>query len=211
MTEATIAVGSVMVALAGLSISTYLFDRGVSNYLSRKYGHVFGGFAYLIGVLWLECPVAFGLAVAFLVLFLGLRVFNDRLLRGVGGSARRHAYAEVTYAFAGAVSLGIGWGVMGDKWLAFVPIGFMAFGDSITGMVRSVVIKREAKHWSGSVAMLAVCLGLAGLYQPYWVGASGAVAATVAEKLSPIARGWLDDNWILTGTSLGAMALLRSI
>ena len=85
----------------------------------------------------------------------------------------------------------------------------MAFGDSITGLVRSLVYKREVKGTWGSAAMLGVCLLVALLYQPYWVGAVGAVVATGAEKLSPIATGWVDDNWILTGASLGAMAMLR--
>ena len=209
MMQAGIAMGSILVALFGLGLSNQLYDVGVSNYLSRKVGHVFGGVAYLIAVLWLDFPIAFGLAAAFFLLFLVLRLFNDRALRGVGGSARRHAYAEVTYAFAGAVSLGIGWGVLGDRWLAFLPIGFMAFGDSVTGIVRSLIYKREIKGAWGSVAMLVVCLGLAALFHPYWVGAAGAVVATLAERFSPIARGWYDDNWILTGASLAAMAVLR--
>lgn len=211
MTSTAIAIGSVLVALAGLGISTYLYDKGTGNYLSRKVGHVFGGIAYLIGIIWLDFPVVFGLATAFFLLFLGLRFSNDRLLRGVGGSARRHAYAEVTYAFAGAASLGVGWGIFGDKWLAFIPIGFMAFGDSITGIVRSRIYKREVKGNWGSIAMLVVCLGVAALYQPYWVGLAGAVVATVAEKFSPIAHGVLDDNWILSMSSLGAMIVLRGV
>ena len=207
--QVAIAAGSVLVALAGLGISNYLYDKGVSNYLSRKVGHLFGGLAYLVAVLWLDFAIAFGLASASFLLFVGLRLFWDQLLRGVGGSARRHTYAEVTYAFAGAASLGIGWGIFGDKWLAFVPIGFMAFGDSITGVVRSLVYSREVKGAWGSVAMLAVCLGLAALYHPYWVGAGGAVVATMAERLSPIAHGLWDDNWILTGASLATMVVLR--
>ena len=114
MTQAAIAAGSVLVALVGLGISNILYDKGVGNYLSRKCGHLFGGVAYLVAVLWLDFPVAFGLATASFLLFVGLRVFNDRVLRGVGGSARPNAYAEVTYAFAGAVSLGVGWGIFGD-------------------------------------------------------------------------------------------------
>lgn len=209
MVQAGIAFGSVLVALAGVGISNYLYDKNIGNYRSRKVGHLFGGVAYLIGVLWLDFAVAFGLAAAFFLFFVGLRLFNDRMLRGVGGSARRGAYAEVTYAFAGAVSLGIGWGIFGDRWLAFLPIGFMAFGDSITGVVRSLVYRREVKGAWGSAAMLIICLGLAVLYHPYWVGAVGAVVATVAERLSPMAHSIWDDNWILTGASLGAMAVLR--
>ena len=209
MMQAGAALGSVLVALAGLGISNYLYDRGVSNYLSRKVGHVFGGLAYLVAVLWMEFPIALGLATASFLLFVGLRVFNDRMLRGVGGSARRHTYAEVTYAFAGALSIGVGWGVFGDKWLAFVPIGFMAFGDSITGVVRSLIYEKEVKGLWGSAAMLGVCLLVALLYHPYWVGAVGAMVATGAEKLSPIATGWIDDNWLLTGASLATMVVLR--
>jgi len=33
-------------------------------------------------------------------------------------------------------------------------------------------------------------------------------SATAAERLSPIARGWVDDNWVIIATSLLAMAVL---
>ena len=201
--------GIFAIVMSGFIVSTVMFDRGVPNYLSRKVMHIFGGLAYLLGVLTQEAQMAVVLSVWTTSLLIAVRIYYPRLLRGVGGSARPHAIAELTYPVAGTISLAIGWWWLGDKWLAFVPIGFMAFGDSITGIVRSAIYKREVKGIWGSVAMLIVCLGVAALYPIYWIGAVGAVVATVAEKLSPVARGAFDDNWILVAASLGIMVWLR--
>jgi len=199
------------ITFTGLLLSNVLYDRFGTQYISRKIGHIFGGLAFLVGILWLTAPVAVALASALSLGLILLRFWQPTVLRGVGGSGRPHAYAELTYPIAGTLSLAIGWLWLGDRWLALVPILFMAFGDSVTGMVRSVVYGREVKGNWGSVAMLTVCLAVGVLYQPYWVSAAGAVTATAAERLSPIARGWVDDNWVIIATSLLAMAqpLLR--
>lgn len=197
----------VVTATAGILLARALHARGVPNYLSRKVAHVTGGVAYLLCVLFLPVWVAVGLSGAYALGMVAARIAVPSLLNGVGGEAR-HAYAEITYPLAGTAALAIGWGILGDRWLALVPILYLALGDSITGLVRSYFYHRETKGWLGSVGMLGVCLLVALLYPVYWIGAVGAVIATVAEKVSPIARGWVDDNWILVGASLGAMALL---
>lgn len=108
---------------------------------------------------------------------------------------------------AGAASIAVGWGLLGDRWLAFVPIAFMAWGDNAAGIVRAGFLTgRERDPWP-STAMLAVCLGAAALYQPYWIGALGAVAATAAERFRPIAHPLWDDNWAIVAASLSVMAL----
>ena len=62
------------------------------------------------------------------------------------------------------------------------------------------------------VAMLAVCLAAAAIwYHPFWIGAVGAMAATLAERYRPgILRYW-DDNFNLTAASLVVMVLLERI
>jgi len=201
----------VAVVAVGLLSANLLMDMKVPNYMSRKVGHLFGGAAYLLAVLWLDFLTAILVSAALTIALCLARLWAPGLLRGIGGSGRPHAFAELTYPIAATASLAIGWGLMGDRWLALVPILFMAWGDAITGCVRTLVYKREVKGIWGSMAMAIVCLGVAAWYQPYWVGAAGAVTATVAEKLSPIARGWLDDNWVIIATSLASMGVMSRL
>lgn len=202
---------ALLVAVAGVIVAGILHSDGLNHYLSRKIGHLGGGVSYFLLVLWVDRWPAVALAAAAAGVMLLLRFWQPGWLRGVGGTGRPHAYAEVTYALAGAASLAIGWGLFNDRWLAFLPIGFMAFGDSITGALRSWIYKREVKGWWGSAGMLAVCLVVALLYHPYWVGATGAVVATLAERFSPLATGWWDDNWLLVASSLAVMISLKGV
>lgn len=200
-----------LVGFLGIGLANMLYDRGIKNYLSRKVAHIFGGVAYLLAILLLEAPAALVLSVVVTLYLVLLRFHNPQELRGVGGTGRPHAFAELTYPIAGTISLALGWLWLGDKWLALVPVLFMAWGDSITGLVRGLVYGREVKGIWGSVAMGGVCVLIALLYHPYWIGLTGAVIATVVEKLSPIARGWVDDNSLLTLSSLVGMAVLKGI
>ena len=97
---------------------------------------------------------------------------------------------------AGTVSLAIGWGLLGDRWLAFLPIAFMAWGDSVAGLVRATVWRGGMARISPSMAMLGVCLATALLFQPYWIGALGAIVATAAERFRLIAHRLWGDNWV---------------
>ena len=211
MNQGLAILGALTVAVAGVVLAVTLYDLKVPHYLSRKVGHLGGGAAYLILVLWVDRWPAIGLAGVAAVVMLIVRFYRPGWLRGVGGTGRPHAFAEQTYALAGAASFAIGWGLFNDRWLALVPVLFMAWGDSCTGFIRMLVYHREFKGWWGSAGMLGVCLLVALLYHPYWVGAAGAVAATLAEKFSPIARQWYDDNWILVAASLGTMLVLRGL
>jgi dolichol kinase len=164
---------------------------------------------YLIAVLALDAWTATALSGAVALLILALRLRFRGQLRGVSGAAGER-WGEVAYPLAGAASIAVGWGLLGDRWLAFIPIAFMAWGDNVAGVVRTQVRSgRETNPWP-STAMLAVCLGMASLYQPYWVGAAGAVAATAAERFHPTAHPLWDDNWAIVAASLLAMALMSA-
>ena len=124
-------------------------------------------------------------------------------------TSRPRAWAEVTFAMAGTASLAVGWGLLGDRWLAFLPIAFMAWGDSIAGFLRASLWRgnvARAGLWP-SVAMLGVCLAAAPLYQPYWIGALGALVATAAERRRPMIRVVWDDNLNVVAASLSVMAV----
>lgn len=205
---------TVMVAaavLVGLWCSNIFYDYKVPQYLSRKIGHLAGGTALLLCALlydsWLWPLI---LAVTFAALLLGARFIRKNLFRGVGGTGRPVAFAEVWFPAVSVVSIAVGWVWLGDRWLAILPALFMAYGDAVTGLTRSVVYNREFKGNMGSVAMLGACLLLAWcFYQPFWIGATGAVAATLAERFTPMSKGFWDDNWTIVLSSLLVMGGLR--
>jgi len=58
--------------------------------------------------------------------------------------------------------------------------------------------------------MLVVCLAAAVLYQPYWIGAIGAIAATAVERFRPTTHPLWDDNWAIVAASLTVMAGLSA-
>lgn len=185
----------------GLLLANRAYDGGWSNYASRKIGHVFAGVGLATGALVFDSSFwAVGIAGAFSAAFIALRLRAPFLLRGVGGSARPQAVAEVWYPVACTASLLLGWTWLGSPWLGVVPALFLSFGDTATGAARLLLYRREVKGWWGSLVMLAVCLALAFLVRPYWIGAAGALTATVAEKFTETRR-FLDDNLTLTLSS----------
>ena len=201
--------GSVLV---GLYLANYFYDKGVEQYISRKVGHGVGGMSFLLCVFLFSSawwPII--LAATFILLLGGARLLKPHTFRGVGGTGRQHALAEVFFPVAGTISLGIGWGWLGNPWLAVVPILFMAWGDMLTGIVRSRIYGHEVKGNWGSLAMILVCLVVAYFFRPYWIGATGAVVATIVERFTPLSKGWIDDNWTIVLVSLAVMAPLYII
>jgi dolichol kinase len=198
-------VGSVM---TGMVMANILYDYKVPQYLSRKIGHLGGCVAFLL------CPLLFKdfwwpwfLTIGFSGLLLYARWFRPKMFRGVGGSGRPDAFAEIHFPGTGIILIGIMWGYYNQPWLAIVPLMFMGGGDAITGIIRSQVYKREVKGLWGSFGMLVTCLGLAYFVHPYWVGTVGAVVATLAERYTKT-RHYIDDNAtipILSGLVMGLL------
>lgn len=195
--------------IVGLYLSNLLFDYGVPNYISRKIGHGVGGLGYLLSAFLFSAPWwPLILSGGFTLLLAGARIAKPDTFRGVGGSARAHAWAECYFPLTGTFALAVGWAWLGDRWLAVVPILFMAWGDMLTGLIRAKVYGREVKGNWGSVGMLGVCLLVAYFFHPYWVAVVGAGAATLAERFTPLSKGIWDDNWTIIGSSLLIMSLL---
>ena len=209
--EAYAASGVVTLATVGLLASNILFDKGLDASLSRRVPGALGGFAYLIAVLWLGPWTAISLSAALSVFIIVLRLGFRRGLRGVTGDLQTQVWAEITYPLAGTAGLAIAWGLLGDRWLAFVPIAFMAWGDNVAGLVRAYTWDRNVLSVWPSIAMLGVCLVAASLFQPYWIGALGALAATAAERRRPMVSIIWDDNLHVVAMSLAVMALLVKI
>lgn len=198
-------------ALAGLVISNALVDRGVPSAVSRCVASVLGGVAFLVAVLWLDAWTAVALSGVLTLFILVLRLRFRRGLRGASGRLPSQAWAEVTYALAGTASLAVGWGLLGDRWLAFVPIAFMAWGDNAAGLARATLWREKVASIWPSMVMLGVCLAAAALFQPYWIGAVGAIVATAAERYRPRVVSVWDDNMNVVAMSLAIMAVLANI
>jgi len=202
----------VFIALLGLWGANLVLDYGWPQYISRKVGHGFGGLAYLMCLFFFSNPLwPIVLSLGFVFLLGGARLFRPSTFRGVGGSARAHAFAEVWFPLGGAFSLVVGWALLNNPALAVVPILYMSWGDGITGLIRARVYRKEVKGNLGSLGMIVVCLLIAFLFTPYWIAAIGAVVATAAERWTPISRGLFDDNWTVIVSSLLVMIFLGAI
>ena len=195
-------------ALLGLYLANLFYDYIIPQYISRKLGHLGGCVGFLL------CPLLFEtfwwpliLTTGFTALLLYARVFRPTTFRGVGGSGRLGALAEIHFPATGIVLIGILWGLLGEPWLAIVPLTFMGAGDAITGLIRSRVYGREVKGNWGSLGMLATCLILAYFIYPYWIGAVGAVTATLAEKYTKTTK-YVDDNLTIPLFSAIVMGVL---
>jgi dolichol kinase len=192
--------------LGSIGMANVAYDRGMSQYLTRKVGHVAAGLVFLVSPLLFTTPwLLVSLSISFTLLMLAARRWAPTSIRGVGGSGRIDAMAEVWYPFACAVAVAIGWGLLHNPWLGVLPTLFLGFGDAITGAIRSAVYGREVKGLAGSAAMFAVCAALAMLVSPYWIGLAGAATATVFEQVTTASPRW-DDNPALTIGSTLVMA-----
>lgn len=191
--------GSVLV---GLWVSNILFDLNVPHYVSRKIGHSSGGLGFLLSTfLFSSGWWALAIATAFTVMLWGARYISPNTFRGVGGSGRpKEVMAEVWFPLASLPVIGVGWIWLGKPLIAVSCLLFMAWGDCLTGIVRSQVYGKPAKGFWGSVAMLITCLVIAWAFiDPFWVGAIGAIVATVTEWACGDVGliKWADDNWAI--------------
>lgn len=197
------------IVLVGLYISNVLYDLKVPQYLSRKISHGAGGMGLLLLVYFFQEPWwPLILAGGFTLLLGGARLVKPDTFRGAGGTGRAHALAEVWFPLASTLSIAVGWVWLRNPPLAIVPCLYMAFGDAVTGLIRSRVYGREVKGNWGSVGMLLTCLLVGVLFTPYWIAAVGAVVATAVEKYTPMSRGFWDDNWTTIVSSLIVMGAL---
>lgn len=195
-------------ALLGMYLANILYDYHVPQYISRKLGHLGGCVAFLL------LPFLFSsfrwpliLTIGFTVLLAYARIFRPSTFRGVGGSGRPEALAEIHFPATGIVLIGVLWGVFNEPWLAIVPLCFMGGGDAITGLIRSRVYGREVKGAWGSLGMIITCLVFAYFITPYWIGAVGAVTAVLAEKFTPTMH-FVDDNLTIPLASALVMGVL---
>jgi dolichol kinase len=202
--------------LVGLWLSNILYDLNVPHWISRKIGHAAGGLGFLLCVflfssgLW---PLI--ITIAFTLMLWLARVVRPSTFRGVGGSGRAtSAMAEVWFPLVAIPIIGIGWIWLNKPLLAIASLLFMAWGDCVTGLVRSQVYSSPTKGLQGSIAMFIVCLIIAWAFiSPFWLGSIGAVVATVTEWACGDVGllKWADDNWAIPLFSFIVMCGLYAI
>jgi phytol kinase len=195
--------------LFGLWLSNIVYDHGVPHYISRKIGHAAGGvgFLLLLFVTWPWWPII--LAAGFSLLLLGARLIRPDTFRGVGGSGRTEkVMAEVWFPLVAVPVFAIAWLWLSQPAVAVTCLLFMAWGDGVTGLVRSHIYKRPVKGLWGSLAMLCVCLIISWVFiKPFWIGALASAVAAITEWIFGDCGlcKWADDNWAIPLTSLATI------
>ena len=206
-------------ALIGLWMSNIHYDLRVPHYISRKIGHAAGGMAYLLGALLFESGWwLFVLAVCFVAMLWIARYLRPQTFRGVGGTGRpTETMAEVWFPLSSLPIIGLGWIWLDQPLVSISCILFMAWGDAVTGLIRSQVYGNPIKGLWGSLGMLLTCLIIAWAFiSPFWIGAIAAFVATITEwacgDVSKVSwLRWADDNLMVPFTSfavaIGLLAL----
>ena len=196
--------------LVGLHVSNMLYDLKVPHYISRKIGHAAGGLGFLL------CALLFSsgwwplvIATAFVIMLWGARFIKPDAFRGVGGTGRpTDAMAEVWFPLASLPVIGLGWIWLDKPLVAISCLLFMAWGDGVTGIVRSRIYGRAVKGLWGSAAMFLSCLIIAWAFiSPFWAGAIAALVATITEWACGDVGiiKWADDNWAIPVISAAAL------
>jgi phytol kinase len=214
ISESSLAILIIGVVLAGLWISNIIFDNGVPQYISRKIGHSAGGVAFLVCLFFTSPGWPIILSFGFGVMLLLARVIKPDTFRGVGGSGRNpKVLAELWFPWVAVPVFLVSWWWLDKPALAVSVLLFMAWGDCITGLVRSQVYKKPVKGLWGSLGMLIVCLIISLVFiRPFWIGIIASVAAVIVEWAfgDSGAIKWADDNWAIPLVSacvlLGLMA-----
>ena len=204
---AVIVIGAVLV---GLWLSNTLYDLKVPHYISRKIGHSAGGLGFLVTVFAFSSarwPII--LAFSFGLLLWLARLLRPHTFRGVGGSGRNpNVMAEIWFAWIAVPIFAVGWLWLNKPLIAVSCLLFMAWGDCVTGLIRSEVYHKAVKGWWGSLGMLLVCLIISWAFiKPFWIGAVGSVIATITEwSFGDVGWiKWADDNWAIPVISLASI------
>ena len=205
--------------LVGLWISDIVYDLGVPNYISRKMGHGAGGLAFLASFVFSSSGWPIIVAAIFSALLLTARLVKPEIIRGVGGTGRTpKVMAEVWFPLVAVPVYAISWLWLNQPAPAVTSLLFMAWGDGVTGIVRSQVYHRPVKGLWGSLAMLVVCLAISWVFiRPFWIGIAASVVAVIVEwAFGDIGMVKLaDDNLaiplISLGTMLGLMAWVGNL
>jgi phytol kinase len=161
------------------------FEGIPAEYVGRKIVHIFnGGITALVvpvfyeGYYWIVTVSAFLLS--------SYLFFHRRGRLMYWFQVKENAY-EVHFALMYGLALMIGV-LLGDVWIGLIPMLFMSFGDSATGLIRAFTQRRRVKSWDGTIAMIIVC-SVIGYWKLDLYGVLLGIIVGFIEKLPKI-----DDN-----------------
>lgn len=185
-----------------------LMKKGLTKestvYYNRKLIHIFAGGVVVLAVPFVFSspwyPLLSGLVLASMMYFFHK---SGRILYWF---QTRDDVNDVNFCFMWGLAVFLLWWFFGNPWVAIIPPAFMAFGDGITGIIRNIAFRERVKHVIGNIYMLGVCIpigyyfgsmsGIAGL--EFW----GVIAAIVASVLEKFEIGPIDDNVLITFSSI---------
>ncbi len=173
--------------------------ENVAIYYNRKILHMFcGGLIGMMAPSILSEPIyALYIGILFTIITY-IPYYTGHLLYWVQTKDNKN---DVNFCFMAGVSVYILWELLGDPYLAIIPLLFMAFGDGVTGIARNIKFGYRTKNPIGNVFMAIVCIpmgyylgGLSDPALPIW-GVIAAIVATIVERYE---YGPIDDNILIT-------------
>ncbi len=175
-------------------------SRRLNKYIARKFIHfTTGGLVAALSPFIFETPtVPIVGAVGMALMTILPRVWG----RDLDWYQVKDNFGDTWFCLSFAALYTALWNV--DKWLAVVPALFMAYGDGVTGVVRSVIYRDWVKGAWGSLAMLLVSLPIGAAVKGV-AGAIAALFATAVEKLP-----YIDDNITVPAVSAAVLYLLHA-
>ena len=122
---------------------------------------------------------------------------------------------EVDFCIMWAIFITLGWfagrqfGYNSPFLFGVLPLLYMAIGDGVTGIVRNALFRRRVKHWSGNLAMFAVCTAIALALGFGLPGVIAALVASAVERVEYLGGIRLDDNVTVPTVSFATLYLLH--
>jgi dolichol kinase len=173
----------VLVLFSTIAVTVFLTRKGGNVWVNRKLIHLSSSPAAISYMYVLGEPYLFFL---FAIMFAFFLSFSHLRSKEFSWFQMKNNFGEVFYCVSfAALSIGF-WSF--NRILAGVIMLFMSIGDSVTGIIRSRIVKERKKHWAGSVGMLVACLIIG-----FWfLGVNGAILAVIATLAEY--QPWIDDN-----------------
>jgi len=185
----------------------YMIRHGVPHnravYYNRKVIHVLtGGLIALLVPYLFRTPITMMPFIALLAILTYLPHRSGKLLYWFQTADNKY---EVHFIISWGLIMTLSWLLFdGNWWYGVIPVTYMAFGDSVTGVVRNIIYGRRTKAWVGNIAMALVTIPIG--YMIFGlVGAIAGLVASIVEhfEVNPI----IDDNLLVPFTSFIIIAI----